>query len=405
MVESAQPASPDGNRAARKILGMAFLATLLSAFGQTFLIGLFTGTWREEFGLSHAGMGSLYSSATLVSGLIIVKLGRGIDRMSLPRYTALAVLAFAVGCAVTASAWGPISLAVGIFLIRQCGQGLMGHIAITTIARTFSAARGRALAVAQLGFPAGEAVFPALIVFGLEEVGWRMLWWIAAAMLVLLTPVFMGLTCAAATPEHAATAQASDASRRDVLRDPRFFRILPVLLTAPFVITGLFFHQEAMAADKQWPLSLLATAFVAFAVTQVGGSLAMGWWIDRVGARSLLRFYLLPMGLGCLWLASNDAAATAWVYLGAMGVSAGAGGALSGALWAEMYGTRHLGAIRAMQHALMVVSTAASPLLFGALLDAGVSASELAWGCGIYAILVGPLLGGAARRDRPRTAA
>ena len=405
MAEPTLPASSDGDRAARKILGMAFLATLLSAFGQTFLIGLFTGTWREEFGLSHAGMGSLYSGATLVSGLIIVKVGRGIDRMPLPRYTALAVLAFAVGCAITASAWGPASLAVGIFLIRQCGQGLMGHIAITTIARTFSAARGRALAVAQLGFPAGEATFPALIVFGLEEVGWRMLWWIAAAMLVLLTPVFVRLTRTAATPEEAATAQSSDASRRDVLRDPRFFRILPVLLTTPFVITGLFFHQEAMAADKEWPLSLLATAFVAFAVTQVGGSLAMGWWIDRVGARSLLRFYLLPMGLGCLWLASNDAAITAWIYLGAMGVSAGAGGALSGALWAEMYGTRHLGAIRAMQHALMVVSTAASPLLFGALLDAGVSASQLAWGCGLYATLVGPLLGGAAKRERPGIAA
>ncbi|MCH2101601.1 MAG: MFS transporter [Planctomycetes bacterium] len=401
MTESSPLDPSGGEHAARRILGMAFLATLLSAFGQTFLIGLFTGTWREEFGLSHAGMGSLYSGATLISGLTMVKVGRGIDRMSLPRYTALVVLAFALGCAVTASAWGPASLGIGIFLIRQCGQGLMGHIAITTIARTFTAARGRALAVAQLGFPVGEAVFPALIVFGLEGGGWRMLWWLAALVLVLLTPVFVRLTYVALSPAKVSVVQTGDASRQDVLRDPRFFRILPVLLTTPFVITGLFFHQEAIAADKEWQLRLLAAAFVAFAVTQVVSSFVMGWCIDRVGARSLLRFYLVPMGLGCFWIAFNDAASAAWIYLGAMGISAGAGGALSGALWAEMYGTRHLGSIRAMQHALMVVSTATSPLLFGALLDAGVSASALAGGCGVYAVFVGPLLGGSARQEPP----
>lgn len=383
---------------------MALLATLLSAFGQTFLIGLFTGTWREEFGLSHAGMGSLYSGATLVSGLIIVKVGRGIDRMPLPSYTAWAVLAFAVGCAITASAVGPISLAIGIFLLRQCGQGLMGHIAITTIARSFEAARGRALAVAQLGFPAGEAIFPALIVWGLNAGHWRMQWWIAGAALVLLIPVFLRLARAAADPRSGAASPGQHASRRDVLRDPRFFQILPVLLTTPFVITGLFFHQGAVAADKGWPMSLLAAGFIGFAISQVGASLAMGWWIDRVGARALLRFYLLPMGLGCLWLSTSAETSTAWIYMASMGASAGAGGALSGALWAEMYGTRHLGAIRAMQHAFMVVSTAASPLAFGAALDAGVTASQLAWGCGIYATLVGPVLGGAAKRERSTSA-
>ena len=386
----------------QRLLGLAFLATLFSAFGQTFFVGLFTDAWRTEFTLSHAGMGSLYSGATLLSGLVIVQVGRGIDRMPLPRYTTGAVLAFALGCALLALAPGPALLFVGIFLIRQCGQGLMGHIAITTIARSFHQARGRALAVSQLGFPAGEALFPILVVAGLEDWGWRALWWIAAGALLLLLPLLRRLGEGASETAAQEDVQARQASRRDVLRDGRFYAVLPVVLTTPFVITGLFFHQAALAEDRGWPMSLLATAFVVFATLQVLGGLAMGWWIDRVGARRLLRFYLLPMAAGCLVASQFSSQAAAIFYMGAMGLSAGAGGSLGGALWAEMYGTRHLGAIRSMQHALMVVSTAASPVLFGALLDDGVAASRLALGCGLYAAVIGPLCGGAARRE-PRS--
>jgi MFS family permease len=114
-----------------------------------------------------------------------------------------------------------------------------------------------------------------------------------------------------------------------------------------------------------------------------------------------MRFYLFPMAAGCglLWLADNPW--LAFVYMGMLGLSAGANSTISGALWAEMYGTRHIGAIRAMQHALMVVSTAVSPLLLGLLLDVGMGMRELTAIMGLYALLVAPVLGGAAMRASP----
>jgi MFS family permease len=126
-----------------------------------------------------------------------------------------------------------------------------------------------------------------------------------------------------------------------------------------------------------WPLSLLATAFLAYAGTQVGGGLLGGWVIDRWTARRTVRFVLLPMALGLAALATDDAPVVAFVYMALMGLSAGAGSTVAGALWVELYGRRHLGAIRAMQHALMVVSTAASPVLFGAAIDAGLEVPHL----------------------------
>lgn len=385
-----------------RLLGFGLLATLFSGFGQTFFIGLFGGAWREEFGLDYAQLGLIYSSATLVSGLLIVKVGRWLDDIPLPRYTALAVLAFAAGCALVALAPSALWLIPGILLLRLCGQGLMGHIAVTTIARYFHAGRGRALALAQLGFPLGEALLPMLVVAALGVVAWRQLWWLAAVALLLLIPVLVRLCRALPAPILNDSPDISHASRRQVLRDWRFYAILPVTLTPPFVITGLFFHQSAVAEATDWTLPLLASAFTAYALLQVSGGLLAGFLTDRYTARRLMRFYLVPMGAGCLLLWQQSAAWQVFAYMGLLGLSAGAQGTLGGALWAELYGTRHIGAIRAMLHAVMVVSTAVSPVLFGALMDAGIGMRDIALVLASYTLVVPLLLGGSVLR-RPAT--
>lgn len=381
-----------------RLLAFGLLATLFSGFGQTFFIGLFGGVWRQEFGLDYAQLGLIYSSATLVSGLLIVKVGRWLDDVPLPRYTALAVLAFAAGCALVALAPSALWLIPGILLLRLCGQGLMGHIAVTTIARYFHAGRGRALALAQLGFPLSEALLPMVIVTALGVVAWRQLWWLAAVSLLLLIPVLLRLCRELPEPVLNDSPDISHASRRQVLRDWRFYAILPVTLIPPFVITGLFFHQTAVADATDWTLPLLASAFTAYALLQVSGGLLAGFLTDRYTARRLMRFYLVPMGLGCLLLWQQSAAWQVFAYMGLLGLSAGAQGTLGGALWAELYGTRHIGAIRAMLHAVMVVSTAISPVLFGAIMDAGIGMRSIALVLGIYTLVVPLLLGGSVLR-------
>ena len=385
----------------RRLLLFGLLATLFSAFGQTFFIGLFSGLWRDEFGLSNARISLLYSAATLISGGLIIKLGGWLDDIPLHRYTAVVVVAFACGCVLIALAPAAWVLLPGILLLRLCGQGLMGHIAMSTIARYFSSGRGRALSIAQLGFPLGEASFPLLVVAALGSMHWRSLWWLAALLLLLLLPLLLLLSRSVPPPETQTAADQSDASRRHVLRDQRFYLILPVILAAPFIITGLFFHQAAVAAAMQWPLALLASAFVVFAICQVGSGLLTGWLIDLFTARRLMRFYLFPMGIACLLLWLQSSHWLAFVYMGLLGLSAGANSTVSGALWAEMYGTRHIGAIRAMQHALMVLSTAASPLLLGVLMDSGMDMRALAAAMGGYALLAAPLLGGVVMRPGP----
>lgn len=383
------------DRHAIRLMGFGLLACFASAFGQTFYISLFNPAWREAFGLSHGQLGALYSGATLLSGLTLIQVGRSLDHVSLGRYTGLAVLGFALACGVVAGAPGPAVLFAGILGLRLCGQGLMGHIAISSMARFFERRRGRAIAVATLGFPLGEALWPSVVVALLGALSWRWLYAGSAGVLLLaILPLLLWLPRGAPAADPEAMARATGVSRRVVLRDRRFWLVLPVVLAAPFIVTGLFFHQAALAGAKGWPMALLASAFLAFAAAQVGSSLGSGVLIDRFGARNLLRLYPLPMGLAGLLVAWVDGAWVAFLYMALLGVSAGAISALSGALWAELYGTRHIGAIRALQTGFMVFSTAASPVLLGTLMDAGVGMPALAAAMGIYALVVGPTLGG-----------
>ena len=169
-------------------------------------------------------------------------------------------------------------------------------------------------------------------------------------------------------------------TRGEVVRDPRFYLLLPAVLAAPLVVTALFFHQVHLAEAKGWPLSWLAASFSAFAATHIAGLLVIGAWVDRLGARRLLPVFLIPMAGGLLTVAGLDQPWAAPLYLGLMGLTMGATGTLLGALWPELYGVAHLGAIRAVVQAAMVLSTAVSPAAAGWLLDAGIAMGTIAGG-------------------------
>ena len=108
-------------------------------------------------------------------------------------------------------------------------------------------------------------------------------------------------------------------------------------------------------------------------------SLLSGQLVDRLGASRLLPFYLLPLALALLALAVSNHPGVALFYMVTAGMTSGASFTVVGAMWAEVYGVAHLGAIRALASALMVFSTALSPAALGWMIDHGVSMEAIAW--------------------------
>ncbi len=374
----------------------ALAAALCSSVGQTFFIGLFGSGFRAEFALSETMLGTLYGLATLASGLLMFWLGAIADHMLMRRAIVLTGLVLAAGAAMIGLSPNVVWLIAGLFLVRLAGQGLIGHLAVVAAGRYAHRRRGRAVAMATYGFILGEASFPPLVAFALGWLDWRGVWLCAAAGLLLVAvPALWWLARPLIGSGRDDSRNGGPApelmSRRKLFVHGSFQRVLAVVLVPPFVITALFLHQGALAERLGWSLSTVASGFVLFAALQGLAAFAGGRLIDRFSARALLRFHLLPAGIGVLGLGLIAPGPAMWLMFAGLGMTAGLNGVISGAVWVELFGTLQLGMIRGGYAALMVLSTAAGPVVLGLLLDWQVSL--LAMGVALLAwVVIVPLL-------------
>jgi MFS family permease len=363
----------------RRWLGAGFLLTFASSFGQTFFISLFAGEIKAAYGLSDGGWGGIYTAATLGSAALLFLRGALADTMPLGRLAPLVMLVFAAACLAMALGTALPVLLVSVLLLRFAGQGMCGHIAMTAMGRWFEGHRGRAVAIAGLGFSVGEAVLPLVAVALIGLVGWRETWGIAAAVLAFgAAPAFAVLLARGRQPRSAATGEdtpglrARHWTRRDALGHWLFPALLPIMLTPGFIGTVVFFHQVHTSEVKGWSLAAMAPGYSVYAALTVAAALAAGWAADRFGPARLLPLLLLPMAAGMAVLGPAVTVGGWFLTLGFLGLTQGMASALWGAFLPSVYGTRHLGAVRSLATSLMVVSTAAGPGITGLLIDASI---------------------------------
>ena len=398
-------------RANARFLGFGFIMTFASSVGQTFFIGVFGPAVRNEFGLSHTSWSAIYMAGTLLSAAVLSWTGAQIDRLPLKRYTTLVCVALVIAAAFMAQVPSAAWLVLAIFLLRQTGQGLASHVGTTSMARYFDADRGKAVALAALGFAAGESLLPVAAVLGIAVLGWRVSYGAAATLLALcLLPAVWWLlrhhdarhrdhlehlarqsaggtagpgaeAGPGAGPDRAAAAPSW--SRAEVLRHGAFYLLLPAVLGPSFIGTALFFHHLELAAVKGWSAAWITGNYWVYALGTVLASLAAGPLIDRITAVRVLPGFLAPMALGLLVIWGFERAVWALPYLFLLGLTSGIVFTAVTALWAEIYGVRHLGAIRSLVVSLSVLSSALGPLVMGVLMDAGVSVETI---CGLFAL-------------------
>jgi MFS family permease len=377
---------------ARWVAG-GFLLTFFSSFGQTYFISLSAGDIRAEYGLSHGGFGTLYMLATLASAATLPQLGKIVDRISVASTVLLAAPVLAVACILMAWSSSLVLLVLAVYLLRLFGQGMFTHIAMTAMGRWFAAQRGRAISLTAIGVNLGEAVFPISFVGVAALLGWRGSWLLAAGvLLVVALPVIYGLLKVERTPQSVALdpdrPAARDWTRAEVVRDPLFWASLSGVLAPPFIGTTIFFHQVYLSELRGWEPSVFAASFAIMSSMTILFALIAGQLVDRFSATRLLPSFLVPLSLSCFVLASTDAPWGAYAFMALMGISYGFSSTLFGALWPELYGSKHLGGIRSLIVAFMVFATAMGPGLTGALIDAGISYPGQIAAMGVYSVAV-----------------
>jgi MFS family permease len=173
-------------------------------------------------------------------------------------------------------------------------------------------------------------------------------------------------------------------TRREVLKDLKFYSILPAMLASSFIITGIVINQTFIIESKDWEKFAIAKSFMIYSILTVATLFFSGFLVDKYTSRKIFPLLNVPLLLSLIVLAIFDHPYTAFVFMGFMGISNGLTNVLMSSFWAEIYGVNYLGSIKALTGSLMVFSTALATAVFGILIDLGHSIENIAIFCSVY---------------------
>ena len=359
-------------------LSAGFLLTMLSGFGQTYFISIFAGEIRAEFNLSHGEWGGIYTLGTGASAVVMVWAGALTDRFRIRALGMVILPMVMLACFLMAGVTAAWLLPFVIFALRFSGQGMMSHLAVVAMARWFVAARGRALAIAGLGFSVGEAFLPLVFVSLLAVLDWRLLWVASGFVALAGVPILLLLLRKERTPQSFAEEDqslgmnAQHWTRGQAIRHPLFWFMVPALLGPPAFGTAFFFQQVHYASIKGLEHIQLVSLFPIYTGLSILSMMFAGWVLDKIGTARSIPWIQLPM-IAAFWVFGvADGLVLIVLGIAFFATTTGAQATVPNAFWAEFYGTRHLGSIKALASAIMVLGSALGPGITGTLIDLGV---------------------------------
>jgi predicted MFS family arabinose efflux permease len=383
-----------------KVILFGFIFTFFSSFGQSFFLGLFNSSIRDALSITHGQFGSIYASATLLSSFILVWIGKKIDDFNILKFASYVIALLAISCFIFSKISSIFFLFFSIFLMRLSGQGLMSHTATTTIARFFEKSRGRALSTTWLGLSLAEFILPLLIIFLLTFIDWRNIWISISIFIIVVLPIITFSLVKNIKLDSRETTNLNNNNmvyvkhwkRSEVLKDYRFYIICLNMLAMPWIATGTFVYQSFIVSSKSWGPYVIAQSFMMYSVLSVITLFLSGFLIDRFSSRKLLIYMNIPLLFSTFVLFYFNSPFSSFIFLGLIGISNGLANVLGSATWAEIYGVKYIGSIKALTTALMVFSTAFGTALFGILIDNSFSIEEIALVSGSYILIAISLL-------------
>jgi len=374
-----------------KVIIFGFIFTFFSSFGQSFFLGMFNSSIRDALSITHGQFGSIYASATLLSSFVLVWIGKKIDDVNILKFAFYVIIFLSASCFIFSKISSVIFLFVGIFLMRLAGQGLTTHTGTTTISRYFEKNRGRALSIGWLGLSAAEFVLPVLIVFLLTFIEWRDIWVSISILVIILLPVAtyilvkdIKLDTREESKNTESFKEIKQWKRIEVLKDYRFYIICMSMLAMPWIATGSFVYQSFILESKNWGQYIIAQSFMAYSIFSVVTLFFSGFLIDKFTSRKLLIYMNIPLFIATIVIFYFNNPITSFVFFGLIGITNGFANVLGSSTWAEIYGVKYIGSIKALTSALMVFSTAFGTALFGILIDAGFTIEQIAVVSGTY---------------------
>ncbi len=378
----------------KKVIIFGFIFTFFSSFGQSFFLGLFNAPIRDELGITHGQFGNIYATATIFSSLLLIWVGKKIDEYQIIYYSFFVIILLFFSSLFFSYINSIIFLSIGIFLMRFSGQGLMSHTSTTTISRFFERSRGKALSTIWFGLSSAEFILPVLVTYLFIIYSWRSVWQGIAIIVIILLPFVVLNTIKKIKLDSREkdlnpkkSFKIKSWKRREVIKDYRFYIISLNMLAMPWIATGVFVYQSFISDSKMWNIFTIPKAFMIYSLSSIITLFFSGFLVDRFTSRKLIPIMNIPLLIAMFVLFNYQHEMSAFIFFGLVGISNGLANVLGSSTWAEIYGVKFIGSIKALTTAFMVFSTAFGTALFGLMIDNGFSIENIAYVSGIYIVI------------------
>ena len=159
------------------------------------------------------------------------------------------------------------------------------------------------------------------------------------------------------------------------------------MLAMPWIFTGFAVFQSFIQTSKGWGPYVIAQSFMSYSIFSVLTLFLSGFLIDKFTSRKLLIYMNIPLLFSTFVLYYFDSSISSFVFLGLIGISNGLANVLGSSTWAEIYGVKYIGSIKALTTAFMVFSTAFGTALYGILIDNSFSIEQIGLISGSYVLI------------------
>tara|TARA_B100001029_G_C15053251_1_gene452379 strand:- start:1621 stop:2514 length:894 start_codon:yes stop_codon:yes gene_type:complete len=278
--------------------------------------------------------------------------------------------------------------------MRFSGQGLMSHTSTTTISRFFERSRGKALSTIWFGLSFAEFILPVSLTYMLVIYSWRSIWQGIAILIILFLPFIVlntikkiKLDSREKDQDYSKRVKIKNWRRSEVIKDYRFYIVSLNMLAMPWIATGVFVYQSFITDSKMWSIYTIPRAFMVYSIASIITLFFSGFLVDKFTSRKLTPLMNIPLLFSMFVLFYYKHEISAYIFLGLVGVSNGLANVLGSSTWAEIYGVKFIGSIKALTTAFMVFSTAFGTAVFGLLIDNGFTIENIAFISGLYVVI------------------
>ncbi len=355
------------------------LGLIATSPGQSFTVSLFFDFFIEDFGLDRTTVSTLYGLGTFMASLSLTWVGKNIDRHGNRQMGVIISALFTVALAGMSLITGPFMLFVGFLAIRGLGQGSLGLANSTAIAQWFHTRRGRMMSLATIGFAIFQALYVPWLQQMLELYDWRQVWimlalgvgGVALPMILIFMrnkPEDFGLI-----PDGRRIVEKHNSKHQTdenwTLQQVRHTLIFWVYISGRILLpawgTGIIIHQVSLFESLGYEAKIAAETYSMLAILMALFSFGAGYLVDQIKPGLVMLIHLVAF-MTAMWLAIHMTIDwMRYLFTICFAMSMAIGGVFDGAVWANLFGREHLGAIRGFIVTLFVASSAAGPVFFG----------------------------------------